>query len=106
MCTQLIIVCQFKKWVNFIFIFLQLTIAKVHSEKRIHSLGGIDYKSYETTEDSDKSGAPSTKVSIYLMQPEHIVSCLSWNHLKLQILSSYQPFYRFIQFYEIKWMIM
>lgn len=54
-----------------VFIFVQLTIAKVHSEKRIHSLGGIDYKSYETTEDSDKSGAPSTKVSIYLMQLEH-----------------------------------
>lgn len=45
-----------KRYIN------QLTIAKVHSEKRIHSLGGIDYKSYETTEDSDKSGAPSTKI--------------------------------------------
>lgn len=60
-----------KKCMALVFIFVQLTIAKVHSEKRIHSLGGIDYKSYETTEDSDKSGAPSTKVSIYLMQLEH-----------------------------------
>lgn len=68
-----IIIChvmKLKKCMALVFIFVQLTIAKVHSEKRIHSLGGIDYKSYETTEDSDKSGAPSTKVSIYLMQLE------------------------------------
>lgn len=62
---------KLKKCMALVFIFVQLTIAKVHSEKRIHSLGGIDYKSYETTEDSDKSGAPSTKVTIYLMQLEH-----------------------------------
>lgn len=61
---------KLKTCMALVFIFVQLTIAKVHSEKRIHSLGGIDYKSYETTEDSDKSGAPSTKVSIYLMQLE------------------------------------
>ena len=43
--------------------FSQLTIAKVHSEKRIHALGGKDYKSYETTEDSEESGTPvNTKV--------------------------------------------
>lgn len=61
---------KLKKCMALVFIFVQLTIAKVHSEKRIHSLGGIDYKSYETTEDSEKSGAPSAKVSIYLMQLE------------------------------------
>lgn len=55
---------KLKKCMALVSIFVQLTIAKVHSEKRIHSLGGIDYKSYETTEDSEKSGAPSAKVSI------------------------------------------
>ncbi|XP_078326313.1 sorting nexin-25-like isoform X2 [Crassostrea virginica] len=46
-----------KRYIN------QLTIAKVHSEKRIHALGGKDYKSYETTEDSEESGTPvNTKI--------------------------------------------
>ncbi|XP_062594702.1 sorting nexin-25-like isoform X2 [Saccostrea cucullata] len=45
-----------KRYIN------QLTIAKVHSEKRIHALGGPDYKSYETTEDPEGMVTKSTKI--------------------------------------------
>ncbi|XP_048774013.1 sorting nexin-25-like [Ostrea edulis] len=45
-----------KRYIN------QLTIAKAHSEKRIHGLGGPDYKSYETTEDSERTVTNSTKI--------------------------------------------
>ncbi|XP_061183627.1 sorting nexin-25-like [Saccostrea echinata] len=45
-----------KRYIN------QLTIAKVHSEKRIHALGGPDYKSYETTEESEGMVTKSTKI--------------------------------------------
>lgn len=38
-----------------VFIFVQFIIVKVYSEKRIYFFGGIDYKSYETIEDFEKS---------------------------------------------------
>ena len=66
LCTCIVVLYLCKliielNWIWFFF-FSQLTIAKVHSEKRIHALGGKDYKSYETTEDSEETGTPVSKV--------------------------------------------